>query len=125
MEMTIQVDEGTGPDLYQWLISDPDVLRHIRVAPADDGPDGAMGTGFDLLNLAVSSAIGLSSLGVAIAAFVDQRRSGGREPRIEVRQETRFVLLGVDADETLRRIFQTELPPQDGTQPGHGTAGDR
>lgn len=109
MELVIRTAQGTGADLYRWLLDDPDLPRDASVTPAADGSaPGEMGLAFDVLNLVLPNSIALGGLMVSIATFrASQRDRTGTAPQISVGHADTFVAVQGDGSEVLRRL----LPP--------------
>jgi len=107
MELTIRTDDGTGAELYRWLLDDPDLPRDTSIRPsAGAAAPGEMGVAFDVLNLVLPNMISLGSLLVSIATYRASRRdSTGTPPQICVGHAGTFVAVQGDGSEVLRRLF--------------------
>ncbi len=86
MEIRITM-EGARADveqrsLYKWLRDDRELRAVTGIALVGSGPEepgaGAMGTTLDVVSLVLNSALQLSSLAVAIAAWRDAHRPRSR-----------------------------------------------
>ncbi|QES51037.1 hypothetical protein DEJ50_27600 [Streptomyces venezuelae] len=116
-EFELRVDDGTAgragrpPEddlrsLLHWLNEDDGVRRETRGRVGGDGPPlpGHLGTGLDLLQLAVGSGLSTGSLVFAVLQWQASRR---RPPVLTVRRGAYEVrLTGAEATdpEALRRI---------------------
>jgi hypothetical protein len=113
MELIIRTAEGTGADLYGWLLEDPDLPRDASVTPSADGAAaGEMGLAFDVLNLVLPNSIALGTLVVSIVTYrAAQRDRTGTAPQISVGHADMFVAVQGDGSEVLRRLLPPEESP--------------
>ena len=126
MELAIEVEDGAGAELYQWLVEDPEVRRYTAGAEPVDGKgrSGEMGLGFDILNLVIPNAIALAGLVVSIASFRNQRRqSTGAAPTVAVRHGDVLVVVSGDGTEALQTLTQATQTPAPGTEPAQADGG--
>jgi hypothetical protein len=104
MELEVRAHEGTGTDLYRWLVSDPDVSATISPA---DASSGEMGLGFDILNLVIPNTLALGSLVTAIATYrTSRQQSTGIAPQVSVGHADTFVLVEGDGSNALEQLGQ-------------------
>ncbi|WP_225826430.1 effector-associated constant component EACC1 [Streptomyces naphthomycinicus] len=100
----IEAAEGAEDDLrslLRWLHEDEALDVRARVG-GDPPPSGAMGMGFDLLQLAVGSGLSTASLVVSVLQWQTSRR---RAPAVTLRRGEVEVVLTPQAacdEETLR-----------------------
>ncbi|MCK7625929.1 hypothetical protein MUU72_22975 [Streptomyces sp. RS10V-4] len=114
--------------LLQWLRNDEELRRQVggTLAAGRAPRPGEMGLGFDLLQLAVTTAVSAGSLAVSILQWRDSRRRAPgltlRSRGVEIRIER-----GAPGDaETVRRIIALldgTAGPADGGGTGPGGAG--
>jgi hypothetical protein len=104
MELVVRAPEGSGSELYQWLIEDPDVPKSATVSAADSGA-GDMGIGLDILAIAVPNAIAAGQLIVAIAAYrISRQQSTGAAPQISIGHVDNFVFIEGDGSDAARKL---------------------
>ncbi|MEU8183028.1 hypothetical protein AB0B85_29205 [Micromonospora sp. NPDC049044] len=102
MNLSIRVDGDLGSDLYRWLSEDAEIPE-VAVTPPT--PAGAMGTGYDVLNLVVPNTIALTSLVVSILTYRDGRgRATGAAPRVEVGTADLVVVVEGEPAEVVRKL---------------------
>ncbi|CAM5237000.1 effector-associated constant component EACC1 [Streptomyces aurantiogriseus] len=119
---------GTEDDLRSlllWLREDETVDLLVHPGSLGPPPPGGMGTGFDLLQFAVSGGLSAASLVVSVLQWQTSRR---RAPAVTLRRGDVEVLLTAQAardEETVRRLVT--LLDGDGTPaatlPGPRTEG--
>ncbi|MFE2942295.1 hypothetical protein ACFXKG_25100 [Streptomyces sp. NPDC059255] len=116
-EYEVRVDgapERAGPEaelrsLLSWLTEDESLDRDVRGAirgPAPIAP-GEMGTGFDLLQLAVGTAVSTASLVVSVLQWQTSRRQAA--PAVVLRRGDAEIELSGDAaadPATLRSVVE-------------------
>ncbi|QHC22156.1 effector-associated constant component EACC1 [Streptomyces sp. GS7] len=101
--------------LMRWLHDDEELSRRVRgrLGAARGPRPGEMGTGFDLLQLAIGTAVSGGSLAVSVLQWRDSRR---RAPELTLRSgemEVRIPRGAVGDPETLRRIAALLDEPQE------------
>lgn len=119
-------DTGTEDDLrslLRWLRADD--TAGVRVRPAAPPPPGGMGTGFDVLQFAVSGGLSAASLVVSVLQWQVSLR---RAPAVTLRRGDVEVLLTARAardERTVRRLVALldgdTAPPAPRTE---GSGGD-
>ncbi|MFJ3494594.1 hypothetical protein ACIPPJ_13435 [Streptomyces sp. NPDC086091] len=105
--LTVALDaDGTEDDLrslLRWLREDTTVPARAHVGGAPP-PPGSMGTGFDVLQFAVSGGLAAGALLVSVLQWQTSRR---RAPAVTLRRGGIEVLLTADAardEESVRRL---------------------
>jgi hypothetical protein len=118
---------GTEDDLRSlllWLREDDAVDLLVRPGSAGPPPPGGMGTGFEVLQFAVSGGLSAASLVVSVLQWQTSRR---RAPAVTLRRGEVEVLLTAQAardEETVRRLVALlDGDPQPATLPGARTEG--
>ncbi|KUL35182.1 hypothetical protein ADL22_28100 [Streptomyces sp. NRRL F-4489] len=113
-DLDVRAETGPGGDaeaelrsLLRWLQDDEELRRQVRgTLGAGRAPrPGEMGLGFDLLQLAVGTAVSAGSLAVSILQWRDTRR---RAPGLTLRSggvEVRVERGAAGDEETVRRII--------------------
>ncbi|MFI6701387.1 hypothetical protein ACIBJC_20880 [Streptomyces sp. NPDC050509] len=106
--------DGEGPEaelrsLLRWLTEDETLDRDVRGTVRGREPlaPGHMGTGFDLLQLAVGTAVSTASLVVSVLQWRTSRRHAA--PAVVLRRGGAEVELSGEAaadPETLRRVVE-------------------
>lgn len=112
--------------LARWLREDETLDGGLRTEfeAAGPAPDGAMGTGFDVLQLVLGSALSTAALAVSVLQWQLSRR---RAPHLVLsRGELRVEISGEAArdEETLRRVLAVLEPDGPGGPGGPGTDGE-
>ncbi|MFF8969426.1 hypothetical protein [Streptomyces sp. NPDC014995] len=118
---------GTEDDLrslLHWLREDDGVDLPVRPGSAGPPPPGGMGTGFDVLQFAVSGGLSAASLVVSVLQWQTSRR---RAPAVTLRRGDVEVLLTARAardEETVRRLVTLlDGDTRPATVPGARTEG--
>lgn len=136
-ELTVRVGDVDHPadtedelrSLLRWLHQDESLERRVRGRVAGEGTPlpGRMGTGFDILQLALGTGLSAGALAVSLLQWRDARRT---RPVLTLRRGRVEVVVPADATadaETVRRIVALLDGAADGT-PAAGdaqrTAGD-
>ncbi|MGW1992059.1 effector-associated constant component EACC1 [Embleya sp. NPDC001921] len=99
-------DDDLSAELYEWLVDIPEARRHAapEAKPGKPAP-GQLGV-LAVVTLVLTAGFNAGSLGVAIAAFRENRRRAGA-PSITVTVEKdgkEFAVTGTDADEIRRKL---------------------
>ncbi|MEV7195679.1 hypothetical protein AB0N81_28330 [Streptomyces sp. NPDC093510] len=114
-ELLVEVPEagaGSGPEdelrsLAGWLREDESLAGHLRsrITAAAPAPSGHMGTGFDVLELALTSSLSTAALVISVLQWQLSRRSA---PALVLSRGDLRVELTPEAagdEETLRRVM--------------------
>ncbi|MDT0342432.1 effector-associated constant component EACC1 [Streptomyces litchfieldiae] len=130
-EIRIHVVAGGHPDgaeedlrsLRNWLAADESLRREVRASLTASGPApaGAMGIGFDILQLAIGSGLSAGALAVSVLQWRDSRRN---RPGLVLRRgaiEVEIPADGVHPD-TLERVIALLDQDPDGPAGGDGSA---
>ena len=106
MKLEVQAPEGTGTELYRWLMDDPDVAGSTDISAADSGAS-EMGIGFDILSVVLPNAIALGQLVAAIVTYrASRQQSTGSAPSITINHANMIVLVEGDGSGAVGMLTQ-------------------
>ncbi len=109
--MDLEVASGDPGDLsalYVWLARDPDVRRHARIRRQETQPQPSeMGSTLELINVALSNAVGILGLVTSVAAFWRSRTNTGQPALlVTITNGDMAVTVDTDAPEAIRAVVE-------------------